>query len=425
LPSCGCTVMPIVKEELLPSESRPEMTRVNPQTLRYSFRNNLKKAMISLIVFAVLAWLAVFFGRSFYDGLLGRFESNRSVHEDNTKITTGIISQTEQAVNFTYRNKEGKLIRVLANREKFSAFAKENIPLLEQNRVDLRDSVETTVPSNNKEIFHEMHGRVKDYADWYFAYTTTYKILWEALFSFKQHTLETSPISTKKAVTLDVERYIKKHFEKIILKPELSDTKINSSFQYSLQIAHEQYLRYISNFDEKFQLFLSSETTHMQRIDNQKVKVDIDWKRQFNKVSLKGYEKGSEGALVGAGLTVGGMLAGKAIASGAAKVFLAKLSIPFATKAVAVAGSAAVGAAAGAVAGPAGVVAGAGLGILVDVAINEGVDLANRDKFEKDTHEVLDSLSQESNSKQVESIQKAVDVWFNDTINILAKYSSD
>ncbi len=61
----------------------------------------------------------------------------------------------------------------------------------------------------------------------------------------------------------------------------------------------------------------------------------------------------------------------------------------------------------------------------VDVAINEGVELANRDQFEKDTHEVIDSFAQELNAKQVEHIQSAVDVWFNDTINVLANYTSD
>lgn len=424
-PKCNSVAVSSRKDELVSPNVDHRLSEPERHLSPISFRNNLKKIILIFASVFIAVWLIVFFGRSFVDGIFDRIESNRSVHEDNSFVSTGINTQAKPTVEFIYKNEQGELKKVVANKESLTAFARENIDLLEESRLKVNSIAVSTVSTNNKDIIYAMHERVEDYADWYFKYSTTYKIMWEALKSYKAHALETSPISVNDAVALDVEKYIEKHFEKIVLKPEISDSELNSSFQKSLQVLHKNYLLEVARFDERFQHFLASETTHLEAIDNQNVRAEIDWKRQFNKVSMEGYEKGSDGAFVGVGLAAGGAIAGKAIASGAAKVFLAKLSIPFATKAVTVAGSAAAGAAAGSVAGPAGAIAGAGIGVLVDLAINEGVELANRDKFEADTHLVLDSLEKELESKEVEGLQKSVDIWFNDTINVLGKYSEE
>lgn len=280
--------------------------------------------------------------------------------------------------------------------------------------------------------------RIPAYADWYFAYSTTYKILWVATKSATTHSFEARALPLADDVSLDVEKYLEEHYEEIILKPEISDPLFQENYRENLEYAHTEYLKVIANLNTDFQKYISQSTNHLDELSEKQINMEIDWSRQFNKVSMAGYEKGGIGAAVGAGLTVGGALTGKAVggamgkafaskmlASSAGKTLIAKLSAPFASKAITVLGSAAAGGATGtAVGGPVGTVTGAGVGVLVYYAINEGIETINRDQFEEDTRQAIESFEKDHNKKESREIQRSVDVWFNDTINLLKTYKN-
>jgi len=314
------------------------------------------------------------------------------------------------------------------------------VRILEAARVDLHNRTESIVSNCNRSVFDGMNNRVNDYADWYFAYTTTYKLLGKAIASAGQHCTETSAISLTEAVSLDIERYLEEHFEKIVLKPEITDFELQQNFNDALRQTHEHFVQVAANWDYDFQRYIQRKTDHLDPTDPKQADITIDWESQFHKISMAGYEKGAGGALVGIGLMCGGAIAGKVIgaslgkavtgkilASSGTKVFLSKIAAPFATKAVVVAGEAATGGTIGTfLGGPAGTVIGCVIGLVggvaVDMTINEGVELANRDTFERDTRQAVTSTANQINNNETNALQNNVDIWFNDTINLLDSY---
>ena len=65
----------------------PESTQAPP---RFSFRSQLKKTLIYFIIVFLFIWLLFFVGRSFVDSIFDRIESNKVVHQDETKISSAM-----------------------------------------------------------------------------------------------------------------------------------------------------------------------------------------------------------------------------------------------------------------------------------------------------------------------------------------------
>jgi len=401
----------------------------------FLFVRQFKKTLISFLIGFLSIWLLIFVGHSFVDSIFDRIERDKAVHQDDSLISSGIKSQVKNKIALVYKNEAGELTRVIADRESLSSFAMKQLKILEEKRIEVRASIQNSIENDNKKSFQALDRRITDYADWYFGYTTTYKICGVAVSSALSHSLETSTMPLLDAVALDVEEYLEKHFEKIVLKPEISDPVFQQNYNKNLKYAHGQFLSVIADFNSDFQRYVAENTSHLESLDHDQITVEIDWASQFHKVSMAGYEKGAGGAVVGVGLTVvgaaagkaiggsiGKVLAGKALASAAGKSLTAKLAAPFASKAVAVTGSAAAGGTAGTVWGPVGTLVGAGAGVLADYLLNEGVELLSRDTFERDTRIAIASFKNELNKHEIRSLHTAVDIWFNDVINLLADF---
>lgn len=402
----------------------------------YSFRRNFKKVIIFFIFIFLAATFFVFFGRSFVDSILQRIDSAKTVHRDVSKIDSGVIQQVKPKVILVYRQKNGQLERVLADEEAVSEFSRESINLLEMEKLEIRNSIRKKVHDSTDATFAKMREQIIPYADWYFAWSTTYKILGEAIASATNHAMKPEAVSLKEAVTADVEKYLRNYFEKIVLRPEISDSELKMSFKSSLQDTHKGFLLSMSKLDQRFQKFAAKQTNLLEPVDTNKARVELDWDSQFDKKTTAGHEKGAGGVLVGSGLVTGGAVFGKTLASAAGKASVgkfmsgaalkgltAKLATPFVTKAVSLTAATATGAAAGTVAGPVGTAIGAVAGVGLDYSVSKGVELVERDSFIADTSVAVNAIQREWENGMTMSLEEAVDHWFDDLINLLSGYS--
>jgi len=128
-------------------------------------------------------------------------------------------------------------------------------------------------------------------------------------------------------------------------------------------------------------------------------------------------------------LTAGGAVTGKVIAGTAGKTIVgkvagtsifSKLAAPFVSKAV----LAGTGGAIGSVGGPIGTIIGAVGGITIDYAINEGMELTQRNTFIIDVQSAIDTTQQEWENDMLQSLDSAIDIWIEDTIQLLPSYET-
>ena len=386
-----------------------------------------------MFTFIVFVFFALTFGRQWYDSLLARLDLNKSVHHDESVIKTGVTAQVKPTVMLVYQSKDGKKRRVIADAKEYSAFVNQQVAYLETEKTNLVKIKNQELNTELVKIFGRMKTRVDRFADWYFAYSTTYKILWEATTSATKHTFSAEAISTSDAVSLDVEKYLHKHYTNIVLRPEITDPKLQFAYRFTLKQIHEHYVTVLSKMNTDFQVFVSKYTNHLDMPVTDNTVLTLDWKSQMQKFNMAEYEKGPKQAAVGGALAAGGAIAVKTlgaagagkgatavVAGAASQGVFAKLSAPFVSKAILVGGAGA----AGTLAGPVGTVVGALGGLGIDYLINEGVELTQRESFINDVKDAL-SATQKEWEKQIEtSLDKAIDIWMNDTIQLLPRYET-
>jgi hypothetical protein len=399
----------------------------------------LLSPFIWVFVILILVFFILTFGRQWYDSLLVRLDQNKMVHPDESVITSGVRSQVRPTVTLVYKNLAGEAQWVIANAENYSEFVKQQIAYLEQAKTSLQDQTEKQLHDNLTDTFATLHGRVKRFADWYFAYPTTYKILWEATASVTRHVLSIEATQLSAAVAYDVEKYLHQHYKNIILRPEVTDPQLRSVYNQTLQSAHHHYLQILSTTQTQFQAFIAQHTTHFDKPMTENTHIVLDWQSQFNKLNIAEYEKGPKGAAVGAALTMLGATLGKTIAATTGKTLVgatgkgiatkaittatskgifAKLSAPFVSKSVLVG----TGGAIGTLGGPIGTILGAAGGIGIDYLLNEGIKFTQRETFEADVHDALKITQLEWEKEMLSSLQEAIQIWINDTIQLLPRY---
>jgi hypothetical protein len=427
--SANHELTPVVTQtgEYIPVSHPPQ----GPPPKRRGCLSRLFSSFIWMFVIIVLVFFALTFGRQWYDSILAHLDYRKAVHSDESVIRSGIHSQVRPSITLVYQNINGKKVRVIADAKDYSNFVNQQAASLEEAKKKLMAQTDKQLNEDLTAVFDGMHERVERFADWYFAYTTTYKILWEATMSASGHMFSVEAVSLSEAVSMDVEKYLHQHYQNIVLRPEVTDPQLQVAYRDVLKSAHSRYVDLLAQMRSDFQAFVSKYTTHLEIPATEDTELVLDWKSQFNKFHVAEYEKGPKGAALGAALAAGGAATGKAVAGvagkgvashavagAASKGVFAKLSAPFVTKAVLAGGGGAIGA----VGGPVGVAVGAAGGLGIDYAINEGVELTQRDAFMTDVGEALKVTQNEWEKQMQQSLHEAINIWIDDTIQLLPRY---
>ncbi|MDM8547307.1 hypothetical protein QUF61_12490 [Candidatus Venteria ishoeyi] len=382
-------------------------------------------------------FLFSFFGRQWLDSMLARLDQQKTVHLDQSHADSGVKQQVRPSIRLMLRNENGELTEHLLDAEKYQQFVRDTIPNLTQARKQVQAASRQRLHDDLFRLFTPISQRTERFANWYFAYDTTYRLLWEGLRSASQHALSTEAQSLQDAVAYDVEAYLQQHYEEIVLRPEITHVYLKQVYQDNLQQAHHDYLLALSKLHDNFQQFVAHQTTHAQALDVSKVAFTLDWDSQFNKISMADYERGTPDAIRGIGLAaaggatgkaVGGV-AGKAMASVVGKGLFAKAAAPIASKAALLAVQGTAGAAAGSIVPGAGTALGGtiglGTGIAVDYAISKGIEQVQREEFISDIQEALKVTRWEWENTMQASLRQGINIWFEDTLQLLPLYTLD
>lgn len=370
-----------------------------------------------LLLLLAGAFFTLLWGRQWLDSVLARLDYQKPVHHDQTEVNTGIQPRVPNLVQLVYQEVDGRVVRVLADAEAYTGFVRERVARLEIARAETKAMARARLDTELTKVFTGLRQRVGRFADWYFAYPTTYKLMGAALSSTAQHATSLEAQSLADAVARDVELYLQQRYEAIVLRPEVTDPLIRQVFTEALTTAQTEYRRELASMHQEFQQLIARHA--VQPGAASQAEIHLDWRGQFHKFSVAEYDKSP--ASFSAALTLGGGIAGKAIGGAAAKGAVAKLASPFVTKAAAASGGGLIGA----LGGPVGALIGVGVGLGVDYLINEGLELMQRDHFVADVNQALSVTQMEWEQHLAAGLDQGVNAWYDDTMNLLPRFRPD
>jgi hypothetical protein len=396
-----------------------------------------KVVSLGVAVFAAL-FVLVTVGHQVIDSLLVRFEQSRSVHRDRSTFAGPARPSVPRTLQIAYRNAEGQTIEILVEEAAYARFVVESHAYLRDRQRAAQAELPELVTHQLQPIEARTQERVEDYANWYFAWGTSYQLMLEAAKSLIQHAPAVEVASLKDMVSHDVGIYIQRHYEEIVLYPEATDPDIRRAFEAAYEAAQENYRAALAELDTRFQAFVLEHAPHARPLVRGEIarKVEIDWQSHSHKLRLARLDKGSaldasRGALVVAGAVVGARVgggvagsvaaraAGGRVAASVARQLAVRSAAPFASRAASMTTGAVGGSAMG---GPVGFAVGGGVALLADYLISKGVEMAQRDAFEAEAHETVNVTYREMAQAMTDSLVQHTNVWFDDTVQLLAPF---
>lgn len=350
---------------------------------------------------------------------------------DGTQAKISIQPQVTRAVRVLYVDKDGvpKLARL--DEARFDAEAEKRATELEQARGPLLAGSSSTLHRLLDEAFAECQGpaRVKAFADWYYAYATTYELMRVAVAAAASCAVSASEQSSREAASEAVAVAVLDKYAAIVLRPAQTEPALRRAFERANASAQADVAQTLGLLHARSLPLLERHTTHLDARSGAAgaTKLAVDWR--FARGTAAGIDRAHDRptgapslALLGGGALAGkaaASAAGKAAATAATKAMAGKLASPFVAKigsAMAPA-AASVGAAAG---GPVGVVLGAGIGFAVDYALAKGLEVAGRGELEKDVAFALRTAQGEWRYAMEMELRRAVGTLLDDAVQLTA-----
>lgn len=398
-------------------------------------RRRAPKLVLALVALAVI--LAVLFGPGIVGSILDRLDYTSSVHHDRSSARHGVRPQLPRTALIISRDADGNTVRSLANADALSEFVRAELERAETARGDTQIRVQAALKARAEPVFASMRTRVPAFADWYFAWPTSYRLTGKALYSAAANMVKPSVMRLDDAVAYDLERYVEKRYRDIVMRPEVSDPLLEWAYVHALETGHGGFQLALNGFDDRFRHFVATRTTYLEEApDLDAISVVLDWDHQTKKLSVSGMERGTLEVARGVALTAGGALVGRRVgaavgakvaqgigrraAATTARGMATRLAGPYVARGLGTVAATAVGASGG----PMGLVVGGAAGLGLDYAINEGVELAERDALEAGVSDALEIQQRQWQQTMQTSLTEAVDVWFDDLAEMLAAYES-
>ncbi len=417
------------------ARERPRTIAPPPDPLPRPRPRRASKLLLALVALAVI--VAVLFGPGILGSILDRWDYARSVHQDRSSAENGIRPQLERQALVVVRDADGNPVRALANADALSDFVRSELQRVESARRDTHTRVRAALEARATPVFASMRSRVPTFADWYYAWPTSYRLTGKAMYSAAANVMRPSVMRLDDAVAYDLERYVEKRYRDIVMRPEVSDPLLQWAYLYALETGDGGFQFALNAFDDRFQRFVATRTTYLDGPPNlDDVSVVLDWDHQTKKLSISGVERGTLEVARAVTLTASGALVGKRVgaalgarlaqgmsaraAATTARGVAARLAGPYVARGLGTAAATAVGASGG----PMGAVIGGATGLGLDYAINEGIEYAERDSLEAGVTEALQLQQRQWQETMQRSLAEAVDIWFDDLAELLAAYAS-
>ena len=303
---------------------------------------------------------------------------------------------------------------MIVARDAAAEFVNTQLNYIDEHRRQLKGKVNREIATLFEQAFADRESAVNAYADWFFAWGSSWKILYQAVMGGISELPKVGISRTKvtEAARIEVERYLMQHYKEFVLKPELRDPVITSGTERILRDAHQEFLFMLSSLDYRLTEFLNKHTRHTEPLgpgDVQRIRLDWEaqrWKTPRAQIDAKYQEA----------LTSIAMIAGSTVVLGPA---LESTILPLLGEVVTEAMGGMEMAIGGAVAGSEvpflGNIVGFFAGLGGDRLLSYWRDSMNRDDFIAGNRAAIEATMREWREKITPELNRLVDVWMDDT----------
>jgi len=316
---------------------------------------------------------------------------------DRTRISAGVARQVPAVLALRYIDDDGHGARVLVDAERYSAFLRQAVALLEENRVGLGAGMQRRVESRLAPNFAAMASAVPDFVDWYLGPSAGVQLLLRAGSAWSDAVWR--PGRDAPAMAADAVRAtVAMQYRDRVLRPERHDAALREAFHALLNEMAGERDAALNRIDRDFRAFVAAE--RRRGVDGPPV-VELDWSAQARRLVLPPMPVVAGGAL--------------------REDMLMRLAGPAVGVLVAAAVGAQTGASLGGLAAPLGAVVGAGAGIAADRAVAS----LRRPSVERDVLAAIEATRADWSARMRDALAEAVDAWFDDAIQSLPKFDQN
>ncbi len=373
---------------------------------KLTFFTLLSYKPILYFFFFISIFAAIILSKDYIFSIIAKQDFQKEVHQDNTQI------------QYKLSNENVDLVKL--SEEKITSKVKEILEKIKKKQIEQSKQFDKELIQLLNNEFRSSYSNIQLFADWFYSYTTQYKILLEGSKGIvDRYRGAGSDFTIIEAAKNNIEEYISNHYKNIVLKPHL----LEASLKLNLSILIEKYTNnkdlFMKDIDDDFEKFLR-ETEH-ELSEIQVDRFNLDWKSNIRNASkLLSYKnKDGEGGLTTlGGITTISLLAAKKVSTVPVGKLLARKIIAkigtgkIASMALIKVASVAVG----------GITFGIGtvLGFGADYLINEGDETLNRENFEIDSEKSLDNIKKIILYEIVDN--NIIEMIYKNDINIYKKF---
>ena len=174
---------------------------------------------------SIMAIVLVF--RQYRASLLAWEDEHIKAHKDTSEAFIATQRQVEPTIR-VFRHvgaaHEGSGEPVLAqeyivDQTKYNEFVQRSVKALVAAQATIQQEASAALASELDACFEPLAARASNFADWYFSYTTSLKLMQKATVSLARNTVDVSdPTPLADAVSLDMNRYLTQQYEHIVLR---------------------------------------------------------------------------------------------------------------------------------------------------------------------------------------------------------------
>jgi hypothetical protein len=384
------------------------------------------------VIAAPLGVLAIAFGAAWLvPGLIGSASQSilhgAAVHLDRSFVRTGVVANFGTPTKLVYRDRNGVRHLILADEIGVHRFINDTLVYLETRRSAIKSNTDRQVDAFIENAFSDGRECISRYADWYFAWGRSWSLLKEGIVGAAKGMGPNNVQGFTEASRNEVESYLVRNFQRLVLKPELRTPAIEYGVAKILAEAHVQYLDTLTELDERLQVYLRTHTHHLEIIDDRdRATVSLDWDAQKWKaprysVDDEAFRAAYRGASI---IGVTGLIAktaGTAVERAMAQAFTAAASRIVTSLYPQLLGFAAGSAVEPGAGSLAGWLIGAGGALVIDYAFNWQTERLGRAEFEAASVGALSATKAEYSRAMQRDLAHAVDIWLDDTRAIVVE----